>query len=1268
MIRKISPIAIVFLSCFFCFSAMHSQTSTTLSFDIPWTVKDSILKMDGGIYNEENPNYDIFHAMIPVNHQKLISARVISTKTEIIDIQTSKENKYKSDFELTSEIYEFRGKYFVQLYLHPIRKSANSLEKLNHFAVEFQFANDIFEAQANRNPEATYNSVLENGEFFKISVEKTGIYKIDKDFIESKIGKSISGIIPSKIKIYGQRGGMLPEANSSPRIDDLKELSIFVEGESDSKFDGSDYILFYAEGPERIEYDSISNNYKLNKNIYDKNNFYFITFEGKDGKRVVNQTNVPNPNITLDYYNDVQRYEVDETNLLGSYDRTEGAGKDWYGDYFKSERSKSYSSAFNTENFLPQSDMRISMKFAARSKSSSSIQLSIGSTVIKKSIQGVNITNIESSYASVAFIDQKIVLAEANPTIKLEFPQTSSDSEGWLDYIQLEGIKYLDLSPPQLSFRNNADVKSGTIGLSFANGSGKSIWNVTNPFQVQNMKVENNSISYGSNSVHQEFIAHNGASGAFIPGFVNKVPNQNIHSVNDEDMLIVYFPEVKSEAERLREHREKTSNIKVRSIEIGQVYNEFSSGRCDPTAIRDLAKLLLYRNPNFKYLLLFGDGSYDYKGIARDIKPENFIPVYETDNSLDPIIAFPSDDYYGLLGANEGVGLVGSVDLAIGRLTVRNIDEAKNVVDKIIHYETSPECLGDWRMKLVYCADDEDSNWHLVDMDDIAKKDANRHKKLNQNKIYFDSYEQVSTSGEHRYPDANRDINQNVFKGSLGFTYLGHGGPLGWAQERVLTIPDIQSWTNFNKLMLMTTATCSFGAYDDPAITSPAELALLNPKGGAIALLTTTRSVYTNSNKILTDAVHAQLFSKIDNQASTFGEALMIGKNKSSLSSFEVNSRKFALIGDPSVKIALPKLDVITSSINGKDPSTLRDTFHALDKISISGFIADNNGNVVNSFNGTVYPTVYDKLTTIKTLANDDDSYPLSFTMFKNIIFKGAAEVKDGKFEFSFYVPKNINYTIGSGRISYYASDGVSMDAGGYFDAFEVGGTSKNAIADDQGPQVKLFLNDESFVDGGITNSDPILIMDLKDDYGINVTGTAIGQDITATINNDNQNIQVLNDFYESEKGDYTSGRVTFPLKDIPAGKHQIYGKAWDISGNPGDAKLEFTVSKAGDDILKHVLNYPNPFNSNTQFTFEHDFSPSELDITVHIYTVSGKLVKSITQTKFYNGSRIHDINWNGKDDYENRLARGVYLYKIFAHSKELNVTKESKFEKLVIL
>jgi hypothetical protein len=1254
-------------------SIIQGQETKSFSYQINWFSTNTdqsmeYLRIDGGIQNDQLPETQLFLEYRPTSKSILTSSKLLPRKTEIIKVSDVLKSKItNTEFSLWANIIETKGQYQLNTAVLPFRKTNNGeIERLLSF--DISITTERVTSSGNRNP-TTFTSVLADGDIYKISVDRTGIFKIDRAFLESKLGINVSQINPKKIKIYGNRGGRVPELNSFQRKDDLAELRIFVSDESDGKFDANDFILFYAEGADIWKYNEANNSFTFDKNIYDNNNFYFIKIDNQDGLRVDKSPLVTN---TVDFETSVydmrQRVEEDLTNLLGSFTGAEGTGKEWYGDYFKTSREKTYNSEFDFSGFNASKSIEVDMLFAARSRSTTSVSLEVGSKKITKTIGSVNILSAESLYAQKTQIRESFLISDANPLVKINFPSTSSESEGWLDYLQIVSSRSLILNNTQLPFRSRETKNVNTASFSLQGYTNQVIWDVTDPFEPKEVTVSGNKLVFNTQSTLKEFIGHNNLTGAFEPIGLGKITNQNLHAMKDEEMIIVYHPTFKDDALRLAQHRSTHSNLKVIAANVNEVYNEFSSGRVDPGAIRDMSKLLLDRNPNFKYLLLFGDGSYDYKGIVNGLNNENFVPVYETDQSLDPIEGFPSDDFYGLLGETEGVLLVGGLDIGVGRLPVKNVEEAKVVVDKIIHYETSTEVFGDWRLRTGYTADDEDTNTHIRDMDTIARADEDRHLLYNQQKVYLDAYQQISTAGENRFPEANKALNDNIFKGQLSLTYLGHGGPLGWSQERVLTVPDIQSWNNYNSMTIMVTATCSFAAYDDPSVVSPAEYAMLNPKGGAIGLFSTTRAVYTTSNKDLTDAVNELMYKKINGQAPTLGYILSTGKNKYTLDFFRINSRKFALIGDPALQVAMPKYNVVTTLINQKDAIGSTDTISALEKVTIEGFISDDSGNEITSFNGTIFPTIFDKKTTLTTLMNDQNSPRFPFTLYKNIIFKGSASVVNGKWSFSFYVPKNINYSFGNGRISYYAKDNNNVDAGGVFTNIIVGGSSEKGLADDLGPELDIFMNDESFVFGGMTNSDPILLLNLSDDFGINVTGNAVGQDITAILDGDNQNIFILNDFYEAEKDNFRKGKVRFPLNNLSKGTHNIVAKAWDIAGNSAEKRTEFLVAESGDDVLKHVLNYPNPFTTHTLFQFEHDLVNTELDIVVNIYTITGKLVKSVVQTKYSSGFRVNDIGWNGRDDFDSKLGRGIYLYKVSVHSKELNLTRESSFEKLVIL
>ncbi len=600
------------------------------------------------------------------------------------------------------------------------------------------------------------------------------------------------------------------------------------------------------------------------------------------------------------------------------------------------------------------------------------------------------------------------------------------------------------------------------------------------------------------------------------------------------------------------------------------------------------------------------------------------------------------------------------------------------MVDKIINYETNPATFGDWRNRIAFIADDEDGNLHIRDTDSkIADLTEKQYPNFNQEKIYLDAFPQVSTAGGEGFPLATEAIDRNIFRGVLAVNYLGHGGSKGWAQERVLDKDrgDIRQWNNFDKLPVFITATCSFAGFDDRNQVTAGEEVLLTPDGGGIALLTTVRAVFASSNARLVQTVFDTMFTKINGDLPALGQIMQFGKNSSTIGN-GANSRKFMLLGDPAMQLALPRHNVLTTHINGVDVRTNpADTLRALQKVTIEGEIRDDNGQLLTNFNGEVFPTIFDKEVPYTTLSQDPGSPPFDFTLQKNIIFKGRASVRSGRFQFTFVVPKDINFTFGKGRISYYAADKTSrMDAAGHSEDIIIGGTDTDALADDEGPQVDVFMNSEDFVFGSITNESPTLLVKLTDDNGINIAGNSIGHDLEGILNENTKETIVLNDFYESELDDYTRGEVRYPLSSLKDGRYQIRVRAWDVANNVSEGYTEFVVASSSEVALKHVLNYPNPFVNTTCFQFEHNLANQELDVLINIYTVSGRLVKTLEKRIFADGFIVANnscIEWDGTDDFGDQLARGVYIYRVHVRAINTGTTErsgESDFEKLVIL
>ncbi|MDZ4680032.1 MAG: type IX secretion system sortase PorU [Saprospiraceae bacterium] len=1245
-------------------------------------------RFEGGSNSDERPSLPFLVRTFPVPSNGTLRVEVVSASFEPFERRPSPDDVFlgaQLNFETVVE--RDRNKFSGRLSFVPIIKNGDRYERLTAVQLRVVHVPSV-DNLAWRGPTGTETSALSDGDIYQFTVANRGLFRLTYDFLKNSLKiANLDNIDPRTIKIYGNGAGMVPAYSQDDRQDDLVENHIQVVGEEDGKFNSGDYILIYSDGLNKWRYEATAGEFTREKHLYDTQISYFLKISAGNGLRIASQSSLGSTAYTSTSFDDYARLEEDKRNLLHEWtNQAQGSGQKWYGDKLKVSRELRYDKLFSFPNIDAATPVKIRAEMALRARASSRFTLIINSqsfqsslaNSVSSSFSGINF-NL-NRYANIATINTTATFTQSDfdALVSYPHPQNQDDqSEAWLDYIQLNVRRALSMNGNQMLFRDvqTTGFPDATFTLSNA-GNTIAIWDITDPLRpkLQETVISGTQLSFGvATPTLREFIGFNTSAGFLTPEAVGKILNQNLHGITRADMLIIYHPDFEAAAQQLAQHRNSHSNLTVAMAPVEQVYNEFSSGARDLAAIRDFAKLIYERDENFRYLLLVGDGSFDARNVYE--LGGNFIPVFERE-ALDALSAFPTDDYYAIFyGTNRDNLVLGSLNVGLGRLPVKTPEEAQAVVSKIIQYDINPAAFGDWRNQLVFIGDDEDSNQHMGDADEIANKIKNSFPYFNINKLYLDAFPQVNTLGGNRVPALTEAINKAIFKGALVMTYLGHGGPKGWAQERILSISDITAWDNDQRTPLLVTATCTFAGFDDPAFVTAGEEVILNPKGGAMALMTTTRAVFANSNADLTEKALFRLFQPVDGHTASLGEAMRLSKNTFTGESSVVNARKFALLGDPAQQIALPEFQVATTFIDEHDVSDNQlDTLRALQRVTVKGVVTDAAGQVLPDFNGTVFPTVYDKAQNITTLGQDAGSIVRAFSLQKNVLFKGRATVLNGQFMFTFVVPKDINYQYGRGRISYYAADtDAQKDASGFYDRIVIGGTSPGALADDQGPVVEVFMNTEDFVFGGITNDKPVLLAKLQDDNGINVVGNSIGHDLDGVLDNNTQNTYLLNDFYEAELDDYTRGTVRYPLAKLAEGRHTMRVKAWDVANNSAEGYTEFIVANSEKIALEHVLNYPNPFTDRTCFQFDHNMAGQELDVLIQIYTISGRLIKSLEQTMISDGAmRLGDcIEWDGRDDYGDRLARGVYLYKVKVRSRltaNNTLNGESDFEKLVIL
>tara|TARA_B110000008_G_scaffold128042_1_gene130514 strand:+ start:6064 stop:9489 length:3426 start_codon:yes stop_codon:yes gene_type:complete len=1107
---------------------------------------------------------------------------------------------------------------------------------------------------------AQYSSVLAEGNWFKISTDKSGVYKISYSSLEG-LGVEVNNLQISSIKLFGNGGGMLPKLNSNFRHDDLVENAIKIyDSNNNGVFESSDYILFYGESPHSWSYNTQSGLFQHETHLFSDEVNYFLTIDNQsEGKRIASKIALQNATETITSFNAFSFHESELENLIHS-------GKEWFGERFDIQNNQSFN--FNFPNLEQLSPVSVKTAVVARSFVSSSFTIKANSNLLNT----ISVNEVPSTYyqeyAKTASKTTEFNSSSSTISINLDYNSTDDGAQAWLNYIAVNARRSLKMAGNSLLFRDASSLGNevGTFELSNAT-SGISIWDVTDPTSIVQMPtiINGSMLSFNDslNELH-EYIAFN-SSAYLTPTLKGVVANQNLHNTAlDVEYVIVSHPKFLVPAERLANFHQAKDDITSIIVTPDQVYNEFSSGVQDVSAIRDFLRYL-YRRPNskLKYVLLFGDGSYDPKD--RVSGNTNYIPTYQSINSTHPTLSYVTDDYFGLLDDHEGLFNNDLVDIGVGRFPVSTLSQANILVDKVERYYAK-ESFGSWRNDIAFIADDGDSkdgNTHMWQADSLANIVADNYKDINISKIYLDNYFQESTPGGPRSEATNHAINNKVDKGALLINYTGHGSPLGWTSERILELDQISAWDNENKLPLFMTATCKFSYFDNPAETSAGEYVLLNPNGGAIALLSTTRLVYSAPNYNLNTKFIKTLFKKVGGEFPRLGDVF---KQTKVLSGTSANNRNFTLLGDPALCLAYPKYKVQTTN--------MVDTLKALGEVTIFGRVIDDYGlikplesarnsrtGILDSFNGTVYITVYDK-EIIRTTLGQESCTPMPYRDQNNILYKGAATVADGEFSFSFIVPKDIAYNYGAGKISYYAvsDDDEPIDAGGSDDGFVIGGTADDIVYDYEGAELELFINTRNFLDGGITDENPVLLADIFDFSGINTVGNGIGHDITAVLDGNTANPYVLNDFYEAKKDDYTKGTIRFPFYNLEKGEHTLTLKVWDVFNNSTEATITFVVADENEFTISDYSTYPNPFSNFTDIYFQHNKANQDLDVILEIYSISGALVKRQEESYYDNGYRIGPISWNGKDEYGGQLSAGMYIAKLGVSSSDGDFTSKS--------
>lgn len=1043
-------------------------------------------------------------------------------------------------------------------------------------------------------------SVLADGHWVKIRVSESGVCRMSFSELRS------AGLEPSQVRVFGYGGAQKEQDFSKPNIDDLPQVPVYV---------GEDYILFYVQGP--ISWTYNGSRFAHTRNTYSDFGYYLLSDDAGDMLLFPEAEAVSGSPTDVTYYSYYQVQDEDSVNLI---DRTgvSGGGRTFYGEQFAAGQTRTFT--FSTP-YANGDNSSVYIDMAANAATTSTVKAKLNNT----SSKSIYISSIPDHYTFgvAGTISMNGASEEQNQRVTIQFVNSNASALAWLNYIEITTPSELVMTGSYMGIRSlvNRNTTNPVRFLLRNTTASTQIWDVTDLAAIQRMPttmVDDQLAWVGTQAdgVH-EYIAVNTDGTKFVQAeVVGEVKNQNLHALSNIDYIIICPEGYEDVSEDLAKAHEAKQAITYAIVTDQQVYNEFSSGTPDATAYRWLMKMLYDRAKNGigqqpRWLLLMGHGTFDNRKLLRN-SGTSLLLTYQSKNSVNEIKAYATDDYFAYLDDNEGaIDTQGRMDIGVGRLPVESLDEARTTVDKLIQYIRN-EQTGKWKNQLVYLADDGENGTHTETAEKSAELVRIKNPDFIVHKIFLDAYPQeVNASGES-YPLAKNRVLNLLKNGVLFFNYSGHGGYNAITNESILNIKDIAGMTNKNQAFWLF-ATCNF-AQCDAGKRSAAETAVLNPKGGAIGILAATRTVYASQNTNLNRSVCDTLFGHSDvfHYDMTLGEAISIGKN---LLGSDENKLAYVLLGDPCMRLNYPT-DYHVETL------TEMDTLNALSVQHVEGRIIDEDLNTVSDFNGKVDITIYDKMQSIPTRDNDNvggDPRVIAYNDYPNTIFSGATDVKDGLFNYTFMVPKDIRYNFDNGRIVYYAVTADSLEtaeAVGHFEQFIIGGTGSTVAIDTIGPEMEIYLNSPAFRNGDKTYATPRFFANLYDENGINTASAGIGHDLMLIIDDDPKMIYSLNEYFTAANNSYQAGQVSYLMEELANGPHSLTFRAWDLLNNSTTKSLNFIVEAGLDPSIYNVTTYPNPVQQSgvVHLIVNYDQPDELIETEIYLYNTAGQMVYSHKQ------------------------------------------------------
>lgn len=1083
---------------------------------------------------------------------------------------------------------------------------------------------------------------LSTGAWFRMEIRETGIYKLDRNFFQNANVPNFSSI--NAIRIFGGDGKALNENPGGPLPSAMPEVARYVvDRNNNGVFDAEDFVLFYGRSPRWWTYNASTRSFSHYLNYYTETNVYYFTFSAGGTPNVMDTIRSEQVSTPLQALDVAGKIAVEEELFkLGT-----NSGREWFGRFLnRMNNSTTYTTMLDgIEQTKP-----ILYRFVILSRSSTVDTFRVeesGSPLGNPTVMfPVDVTSIEGNFAyrsPVITATHTGGIPGGRSSLRFIFGTRNDAAEAWIDWFEIHYRQRLEAINDQLVFHTLDTTGIVQYSLSKFSSGEKLVFDVTDHANVKRitgiMTLPSDrdvilfQLNQSAGTVRE--IAVVGQNGFRTPANVARVPNSNLREITQGAEFVIISPaEFLSEANRLKTHRERVNPLSTLVVDIQSLFNEYSFGIADPTAIRNFlldARARWTRRVN--YVLLFGDGHYDYKNIRTTTK--NWIPPYETIESVQQILTYTTDDYFVRLNAGTA-----QPTLRIGRLPIRNREEAAAMVDKIIRYETAAP-FDTWRNRITFVADDgltstrDDGNIHTLQADLLATSYTPRS--FEREKIYIVEYPTVNSAVGRRKPDANRAIIDAFNRGTLIVNFVGHGNTKVWTHEAVFTQDEsFAKLANADRLPLLVAATCDFARFDHPNEYSGGEEIVTMANRGAIASVTSVRAVYSFENFQFNTTFFTNLLFARDSlgRPVRLGDAMF--QTKQAL--YQINDQKYHLFGDPTLILAMPRAIVSVDSINSISTAN-RVQLPALGRAVVEGTLKRPNNTLWGTFNGRALVEAFDA----KRRVVIPGFY--SYDKSGSLLYRGEISVTNGRYRATFPIPKDVSYESSDARLTVYAwSD--SSDAVGFTENITIAGTDSTAPSDSRGPTIAIYLEDRAFRPGDVVKPEALLLVDLSDESGINTSTAGVGHRLEATL--DGTRAIDLSPFYRGNLDTYQSGEIRYQLTDLAEGRHTMTIKAWDVHNNSSTAETYFEVRRGEPFGIFNAMNFPNPFSRQTVFTFQRN-STAPVDVEVKIYTVTGKMIQHLESRAVID--RFVRVPWDGRDRDGQEVANGMYFYKIIVRS-----------------